>query len=141
MTEQNPEQLSPAAREEAEYAADAAQTPDADLTPELGEIGKLPTADEADEENAARTEDEASASEDGADEGARRVRRGDARHDLDGHVDVAGVGLPRRLAQQPRLGHRLEQEPDTIHLDQIGRTDPRIPWTTSESNFRRRTLG
>ncbi|CAM2778630.1 MULTISPECIES: transcription termination/antitermination protein NusG [Dermacoccus] len=70
MTEQNPEQLSPAAREEAEYAADAAQTPDADLTPELGEIGKLPTADEADEENAARTEDEASASEDGADEAA-----------------------------------------------------------------------
>ena len=70
MTEQNPEQLSPAAREEAEYAADAAQTPDADLTPELGEIGKLPTADEADEENAVRTEDEASASEDGADEAA-----------------------------------------------------------------------
>lgn len=47
MTEQNPEQLSPAAAEEAEFAAGAVRTPDADLAPEQGEVGELPSAAEA----------------------------------------------------------------------------------------------
>ena len=53
MTEQNPEQLSPAAAEQAEFAANAASTPDAELAPELGQVGELPTADEVDEARAA----------------------------------------------------------------------------------------
>ena len=57
MTEQNPEQLSPAAREEAEFAAGAAQTPDADLAPQVAEIGQLPTPQEADEADAETTTD------------------------------------------------------------------------------------
>lgn len=70
MTEQNPEELSPAAREEAEFATSAAQTPDADLSPELGEVGELPTAAEADEENAERSEE---AADDAADAGEPAV--------------------------------------------------------------------
>ena len=54
MTEQNPEQLSPAAAEEAEFAAGAVRTPDADLAPEQGEVGELPTSVEAAAEDAER---------------------------------------------------------------------------------------
>lgn len=54
MTEQNPEQLSPAAAEEAEFAAGAVRTPDADLAPEQGEVGELPTSAEAAAEDAER---------------------------------------------------------------------------------------
>lgn len=54
MTEQNPEQLSPAAAEEAEFAAGAVRTPDADLAPEQGEVGELPSAAEAHADDAER---------------------------------------------------------------------------------------
>ena len=54
MTEQNPEQLSPAAAEEAEFAAGAVRTPDADLAPEQGEVGELPIAAEAHADDAER---------------------------------------------------------------------------------------
>lgn len=53
MTEQNPEQLSPAAAEQAEYAAAAAQAPQENSAPELAEIGELPTADDVDAEREA----------------------------------------------------------------------------------------
>src|SRR5665811_2073551 len=51
---------------------------------------------------------------------------------------------PRRsgtLIRHSQMGHRLEREPEAIHLDQARRTDPRIPQTTSTANYRRRTLG
>ena len=54
MTEQNPEQLSPAAAEEAEFAAGAVRTPDADLAPEQGEVGELPSSAEAHADDAER---------------------------------------------------------------------------------------
>lgn len=71
MTEQNPEQqLSPAAAEEAEFAAGAASTPDAELTPELTEVGELPTSEEALEENAERAEANADVAADEAEDAA-----------------------------------------------------------------------
>ena len=46
---------------------------------------------------------------------------------------------PDPRTRHPNLGHRLEREPQTLHLDQNRRTDPRIPRTTNETNYRRRT--
>ena len=53
MTEQNPEQLSPAAAEQAEYAAAAAHAPQDGMS----EVGELPTAEEVDAERAVESED------------------------------------------------------------------------------------
>jgi len=44
-------------------------------------------------------------------------------------------------ALHPGLGHRLERQPDTLHLDQDRRTDPRITRTILSTNLRRGTLG
>src|SRR5450830_547448 len=47
---------------------------------------------------------------------------------------------PGARSRHPQLGQELERKPETIHLDQARRTDPRIPQTTSTTNYRRRTL-
>lgn len=63
MTEQNPEQLSPAAAEEAEYAAAAVNAPETDSTSDLGQVGELPTAEEVDAERDAAEADETAEAE------------------------------------------------------------------------------
>src|SRR5665647_120732 len=48
---------------------------------------------------------------------------------------------PSTRTRHPQLGQRMEREPEALHLDQTRRTNPRIPQTTSTTNYRRRTLG
>src|SRR5664280_707752 len=47
---------------------------------------------------------------------------------------------PSTRTRHPQLGQRMEREPEALHLDQTRRTNPRIPQTTSTTNYRRRTL-
>jgi hypothetical protein len=42
--------------------------------------------------------------------------------------------------RHPQPGQSMEREPQTLHLDQDRRTDPGVNRTTSEGDFRRRTL-
>ena len=48
---------------------------------------------------------------------------------------------PSPRSRPPRLGQGLERQPQTIHLDQDGRPDPRITQPTTSTNYRRGTLG
>jgi len=47
---------------------------------------------------------------------------------------------PSPRNRHPQLGQSLERRPAPLHLDQVGRTDPRQPRPTSTTNYRRRTL-
>src|SRR5665648_1144760 len=47
---------------------------------------------------------------------------------------------PSPRGRHPELGQSLEQRPATLHLDQVSRTDPRLPRPTSTTNDWRRTL-
>ena len=93
MTEQNPEQLSPAAAEEAEFAAGAVRTPEADLAAHLGEVGELPTADEADAAREAAESGEGDTTlETGND---ARATDGDAAEDAADTAEAAAAVDPR----------------------------------------------
>ena len=48
---------------------------------------------------------------------------------------------PAAGSRHPRLGEGLEHSPETLHLDQDCRRNPRIPRTTIKTNLRRTTLG
>src|SRR5450830_1414144 len=47
---------------------------------------------------------------------------------------------PSPRGRHSRLGQSLERRPAPLHLDQVSRTDPRIPRQTSATNYWRRTL-
>src|SRR5664279_4891929 len=47
---------------------------------------------------------------------------------------------PATGSRHPRLGEGLEHPPEAFHLDQERRRDPRVPRTTTKTNFRRGTL-
>ena len=51
---------------------------------------------------------------------------------------VAVTGGPG--SEEAHMGQSRERKPQTVHLDQDRRTDPRLPQTTSPTNYRRRTL-
>ncbi len=44
-------------------------------------------------------------------------------------------------SRHPRLDQGLEHSPETLHLDQECRRDPRIPRQAIKANLRRGTLG
>ena len=46
---------------------------------------------------------------------------------------------PSTRSRPPQMDHGMKRQPQTIHPDQIYRTDPQIPQTTSTTNRRHRT--